>query len=442
MTRTEERLGDALRASAGRVRDDRLRPLPELRPEPGQGPRTVRRGRLRGALAPGAWQGWLAPAAAAVSVVLVIGLALAVTSAPGRLASVTQGGRVGAASGAVGIPRYFAQFGGTNPIGANVEIRSVATGSVVASAPSPRQAGWSVQPDTMAAAPDGRTFYVAYRAIQPGSSTTAQTWIYRLSTAGSGLILIKGGMIPYGAPAGVDSSMAVSPDGAKLALTAARPVPETSGLASMDKIIVVDLRTGARIAWEGGLDLLGRPLLIPDVSWTPDGRSVVFLALGCDPAIGLDLCENAFGPTVSRVEQVRSLPVASGGGSLTGGTVLLRRGGAVPVIADAVAGPRPGELTLVLLSGRTTTAGAWPVATVERVAAGTGSVLGTDYRLVTGRGGQPSRDIELGADPSGQHLLLTFGGRSGWVTGSISHGTLRPLPLGQQPYLGYPITAW
>ena len=63
MTRTEERLRDALGAAAARVRDDRLRPLPapETRPR---------------------WQaqrrhmGWLGPAAAAVSVLLIVALAL------------------------------------------------------------------------------------------------------------------------------------------------------------------------------------------------------------------------------------------------------------------------------------------------------------------------------------------------------------------------------
>jgi hypothetical protein len=441
MTRTEERLGDALRASAAQVRDP-LRPLPELRPEPGQRPRAARPGWLRGGGTPGWARGWLAPVAAAVSVALVIGLALALTSVPGWLAG--RGGPAGSTA-ASGLPRYFAQFAGTNPVGARVEIRSVATGSVVASAPSPRRAGWSVQPDVMAAAPDGRTFYVAYKAIQPGSATTAQTWIYRLGTAGSGLTLIKDGAIPDSASAGVGSSMAVSPDGTKLALTVARPVPGTSGPASTDEIVTVDLRTGARTAWQGGLGRSGRTLLIPDVSWTADGRSVVFLALWCNPAIALNLCADAFVPTLSRMEQVGSIPVTSGGGSLARGTVLLRQQGSlagpIPVIADAVAGPRPDELTLVLLSGRTTAAGAWPVATVERVAASNGSVLGTDYRLAAGRGGQPPHDIELGADPGGRHLLLTYGSRSGFVTGWISQGTLRPLPI-RQPYLGFPITAW
>ncbi|MGD0245073.1 MAG: hypothetical protein ABSB59_32750 [Streptosporangiaceae bacterium] len=432
MTRTQERLADALQASAARVRDDRLRPLPE------PGLRPARRGRRRGGLVPAAWQGWLAPAAAAVSVALVVGLALALTSAPGRLA-----GRSGPASAAAAVfPRYFAQFAGTDPVGASVDIRSVATGSVVASAPSPRQAGWSVQPDAMAAAPDGRTFYVAYVAQHPGTSTPPQTWIYRFSATGSALTMIRDGVITDSASIGLRASMAVSPDGTRLALTVAGPrAGAGGGPGTTDKIVVVDLRTGARSGWAGGLDRGGRTLLIPDVSWTPDGQSVIFLALWCNPAIGLNLCENAFVPAASRLEQVRSVPAASAGGLLSGGRVLLSQADVVPVITAVAGGPRPGELTLLVLSGRKTTAGAWPVATVERVAEGTGRVLGTDYRLLTPRGGNPSPDVELGADPGGQHLLLTTGSRDGFLTGWVHGGLFRPLPI-RQPYLGYPITAW
>src|SRR5450755_1307712 len=71
MTRTEERLADALHASADRVRDERLRPFPSVEPDAGLGAR--RRA---------AWRAWLVPVAAAASVALIIGLAVAVTGAP------------------------------------------------------------------------------------------------------------------------------------------------------------------------------------------------------------------------------------------------------------------------------------------------------------------------------------------------------------------------
>ena len=75
MTRTEERLQDALHASASRVKDDQLRPLPAFQPGPAHGPSSApSRKRLRRA-----WWSWVGPAAAAASVVLVVGLVVAVT---------------------------------------------------------------------------------------------------------------------------------------------------------------------------------------------------------------------------------------------------------------------------------------------------------------------------------------------------------------------------
>lgn len=76
MTRTEERLQDALHAAASRVNDDRLRPLPALQPGPARRPGPARnRERPRRA-----WRSWAGPTAAAASVVLVVGLVIAVTS--------------------------------------------------------------------------------------------------------------------------------------------------------------------------------------------------------------------------------------------------------------------------------------------------------------------------------------------------------------------------
>ena len=69
MTRTEERLADALQASAGRVSDDRLRPLLDQERRASRGVRN-----------------WLVPAGAAAAVVLAVVLALAV--AGGRPAGV------------------------------------------------------------------------------------------------------------------------------------------------------------------------------------------------------------------------------------------------------------------------------------------------------------------------------------------------------------------
>src|SRR6185437_8926103 len=97
MTSIEERLRDALGASAAQVRDDRLRPLPapETRPRwPAQ-----RR-----------HMGWLGPAAAAVSVLLIVALALTLT---GQSRKTTPS--VSYPALPAGFPKYFAQIAGPSP---------------------------------------------------------------------------------------------------------------------------------------------------------------------------------------------------------------------------------------------------------------------------------------------------------------------------------------
>jgi hypothetical protein len=68
-------------------------------------------------------------------------------------------------------------------------------------------------------------------------------------------------------------------------------------------------------------------------------------------------------------------------------------------------------------------------------------LTGTSTSMTAGGGGKSPRDVYLSADPSGQHLLLTYGSRDGFRTGWISQGRLRPLPV-RQPYPGPPVTAW
>jgi hypothetical protein len=164
MTRTEERLQDALHASAGRVRDDRLRPLPDVEPgaERETGPRS-------------AWRGWLVPAAAAVSVALIIGLAVAVTGHAWRPAS---GPSADSSRTAVGFPKYFADFTGSIPPGLTMRVRSTSTGAVVASAPFPKVPGslGGQRPGgaAISADPSGRYLLLTYRDQRGGSHTT---WI-------------------------------------------------------------------------------------------------------------------------------------------------------------------------------------------------------------------------------------------------------------------------
>lgn len=423
MTRIEERLQDALQASASRVRDDRLRPLPAREPDPG----AERRARRRQV-----WRAWLIPVAAAASVVLVIGLVLAVT----RHATQTQQ----PANQQAPLPGYFVRIapgGGTPPI----EVQSVSTGAVIATVRPPKAPrGIALNVATVAAAPDDRTFYVEYGVVSPDINVT-QTWILTFSITGSGsatpLTTVKGGLLSHQPPAlQTWGSLAVSPDGSKLALTvnSSDHISNTSPGYS-DKIIVIDLHTGQRTQWQGGLYRPGKQFSIPDLSWAADGQSLVFLGQWCDPAGPPTTCDGTPGPGGYRDAQVWSLSTAAGGGSLNHGRLLLGESARYPLIAQALGGPHGSDLTVAVLSGPANKFDERPELTVEDVSAATGAVRGVDYRVsrAQGFGGDPQQ-VWLAADPSGQHLLVSYAVDGGFIIGWIGHGALHRLPI-TQPYL-------
>jgi hypothetical protein len=452
MTRTEERLADALHASAARVQDDNLRPFPAPEPgteprarrpapEPGTEPRARRRapepGTERRARRRAAWRPWLVPAAAAASVALVIGLAVAVTGGPARTGqSPAVPGR--AAGPVAGFPEYFVQVVAGSS-GRSAEIRSVSTGLMVVAPPVLQVPGWSLRLDTAAAAPDGKTFYLDYDADRVvKSSVTRELWIYRVSITASGsvtpLTRIKGGEISGGAALGTGGSMAVSPDGTRLALTTAdttvRLSRNTQGWP--DQVIVVDLRTGLRSVWQGGLYRSGLAFTISDISWTANGRSLVFLALWCADPGDMSVCGGTPGPHHYRDTQVRSLSVGTGGGTLGRSEVLLTQSARYPVIASVTAGPGPAELTAVVLSGPRESDGAWSTVVVYRFSTTDGAVLGVAYYAgAVGEERQPN-GVAISADPSGRYQLLTYIGPLGLYTGWIGSGRLHLLPV---PYL-------
>jgi WD40 repeat protein len=432
MTRTEERLRDALGAAAARVRDDRLRPLPAPETaETAKTPETTpRRHTLRRHM------GWLGPAAAAMSVLLIVALALTVTGHSHKATPPVSYPALPA-----GFPKYFAQIAGPSqtpsPSQLDVVIRSTSTGAEVTRAPVPNIQGWRLTPQAVAAAPDGRTFYIAYQAVDL-QKNTSQTWIYQLTFTHGGssnsLEWIKGDPFPGSGLLANGGSMAVSPDGTKLAFTGA--TQQQDGQSWPDDISVVDLRTGAGGMWRVGLSRPGQTFAIPGISWTSDGRSLVFRAVWCHPIPNSDVCLDDPGQPGYRGAQVRSLDVETSGGTLDhGSTLRLSPSARYPVIADAVAGPG-GGLILAVLSGPADAA----TLTVERVDAA-GKRLGVLYRSTAyGTVGLPA-SVTLTPDSTRRYLLLTYNSPNGLVSGWIDHGKLRFLPA-KHPNSELLITAW
>jgi hypothetical protein len=444
MTRTEERLRDALGAAATQVRDDRLRPLPApettettgapettgTTPETGPRRHTLRRHTLRRHV------GWLGPAAAAISVLLIVALALTLT---GQSHKPTPS--VSYPALPAGFPKYFAQIAGPSQVAGpsqlDVVIRSTSTGAEVTRAPTPDIPDHRLTPLTVAAAPDGRTFYIEYHAVDL-QKNTSQIWIYQLTFTHGGssnyLAWIKGDPFPGSGLLANGGSMAVSPDGTKLAFTGA--TRQQDGQSWPDEISVVDLRTGAGSVWRLGQSRPGQTFTIPGISWTPDGRSLVFRAVWCRPIPNSNVCLDDPGLPGYRAPQVRSLDVGTRGGTLDhGSTLRLSQSARYPVIADAVAGPG-GGLVLAVLSGPADAA----TLTVERVDAA-GKQVSVLYRSTAyGTVGLPA-SVTLTPDSAGHYLLLTYNSPHGLVSGWIDHGKLRFLPA-RHPDSRLPITAW
>lgn len=422
MTGTEERLRDALHASAARVRDDRLRPLPA--PEPGA---KGEMGRRR------AWRALVMPAAAAAAVVLVIAVVVGVTGGPGPAArpGAERGGSGGTGKTTAGVPGYFAFFNAPDEHESlyRVVVLSTATGAMVASTPVLDDP--SADPLSIAAAPGDRTFYVDYQV-----GTKIKIYTFRIPARGktAPLTPVKGGVVNNTAEAGIPPTMfgpqaqlAVSPDGTQLALTTGTAEPATQ---MADEIVAINLRTGAHSVWRGGLDRPGKLLGIVNLSWAAGGQSLVFLAQWCDDhTYAVGYCSGANTPTGYRDAQVRSLTASTGGGSLDNGQLLLRQSAKYPAIAQAIAGPGGQGLTVVVLSGPvkvTDNTALWHHLAIDQISAD-GSPAGTGYQA------DFAGTVRLGAvmldwDPSDTHLIFSEIGPQ-VVYARVAGGMLHRLPF-------------
>ncbi len=382
MTRTEERLIDALGAVARSVREEAVPPLPARSPGAG----------------PGRWGRRLAPLAAAASIVLVVVVVSAVHPFSGP-----QGGDLQT----MGPPRYY-----VSAESSGIQVRRTSTGAVTATVPGPGGPAAFVM--GLAAGDDGREFVAEYTGAAPhGGGIETRLYSFHLTSAGrvAGLSLVKGGLL-RGLQGG--SALAVAPDGSKVALTVYRPV--RFGRPDVLQITVINLRTGARSYWSGGLDRAGFHLSIPSISWSPGGESVVLLSQWCRTVVVTGFCGPGTPPA-----QVRTLRVAGDGGQLSSGSVLLGRSSGLSNIVQALLTPDGRALDIVALSGPYR-GEAHPVPQILLLARVPLTRDGRARLLYHGTVG-PHGQVFLSSDASGRYLIL------GWrLNGWIDHGRLRPLP--------------
>ena len=215
-------------------------------------------GRVRRAAGPRRWSGWLVPVAAAAAAAGVIIASLAVSGVILRRAAGT--GPANSSGVFAKVPRYFVALRGDAVVGVT------ATGAVRGTVAPPK-------PNTVftlvAAAGDDRTFVLAAERRRCPCPVT----YYRLVLSRSGRP-DRLAPLPIPAETPAISSLALSPDGSKLAVSVP-PVPGHRG----SRIQVFSLATGARREWvwpaQGtigeNLPVGGTPNL-----WEADNRTLLF----------------------------------------------------------------------------------------------------------------------------------------------------------------------
>jgi hypothetical protein len=422
MNSLEEQLTDTLSAAADTVSPDSVRPL--LRPPAVPLPAPRRR-----------WNARLAPVAAAAAVVLVAAVALIATNGTRHDGTAATGGGPAAGSAAAGPPRYYAEvegkfagWHGTDSV--QVVVRSSATGAVAARVKNPVIPGAPrVLPVSVAAAPGERTFYVLYSNY--GQHDMTRIYRFRLTSSGpTAPVPIAGGVIAGQDFLGNVGGFTVSPDGSRLAVAVASTTDNTINASIARKILVIDLRTGARRAWQGGLDRAGQAFGIETLSWTPDGSSLVFLAEWCPPrdisygVYGGFVCStmgqnNQYPVRVEGSDEVREIRLAADGGSLGSGPALTRASAKLTPGMPVVAAADGRNLVTIVPAG-----GEHEVVTISMT---TGAITG---RLgpVTGRV-FPGGGLYLATDPASGYVLTWQAGTSRKaVHGYVHAGRYHALP--------------
>jgi hypothetical protein len=274
MTTIEDRFRAAAQAVAGTVAPDSAPPL-QLPSRPGRRPGIPRPPRHSGR------PRWVAPLAAAASVIAVIATSLVITSGAHHSQPPAQA-TAGHQRGQAAVPRYYvALTGGPGPAGTGKQhavVRATATGKVLAriTPPAPYATFGAVT-----AASDDRTFVLAAGkwtvTHQSGGTSVNELptkfFLLRLSKAGQPASLTP---LPIPAQPQGMAGIALSPDGSKLAVA----TNHRSGVHVVNPAIgVFTLATGsARTwswhgrAWITNNDAINQHLL----SWAADERTIAF----------------------------------------------------------------------------------------------------------------------------------------------------------------------
>lgn len=397
MTRTERLLSSALAEEAATITRESLRPLTgpakELEFQGSSLTRPAQR-----------WRRPLASVAAAVSVLLVVGL---VVLARSLFTAAPPFANVGTATSP---PRYYVEI----DVNDNILVQSTVTGRRTDVLAPPSEVGASRGLDAaLASAADGRTYVAAYNDWD-----TLRTRLFRFSITSDGQVADFSTIMTGRLPGLTEPSLAISPNGAQLAL-AGLPDKSRSGETSSGppRLVVVNLRTGQVRTWHG-LAGTGPAYSIEDPAWTTNG-SLRFLVMKCHPSRALPFnatCQGGgpAGPPGPPVSTEWTLNVPHGSAPLGPGRVLVRFPG---MTVQAVSGPGTDSVTALQLlhSGG---------IRVARYDVATGRLQQIMYRGAWKSGFEYDT---LAVDGSGKYLLInvSLGAYFGW----IRNGQFHKLPI-------------
>lgn len=367
---------------------------------------------------------WAAPVAAVIGLLLVVALGMAVS---GTLPGQSRG--TGPSEVLAPDPFYIVQdLNGDRPV-----VRSTATGRVTATVPVPLS---PKAPEYGLVAPaSADVFFVASWTPR---ATGERLYRFQVTPAGrvSGFSAVPGGVL--GSSEWSADAMAVSPDGSQVAVSFSFIGPPDCGSAGQpacpretrpDYIVVVNTATGATSRWQGGLSALGKSFGVGDLSWTANGRELVYLGQWCRGTTGpgSESCPAGDG----RVAEVRTLDPAAKGGLLSSGRLLLSESARYPFIAQAVISPDGSVITAAILTGATegnanVSGGVPRNLSVDRISAATGRLVRVLYQKDMGNtselNGVPDF-LTLMPDGTGQRWILNGGicvgrcetGFNGWI---------------------------
>ncbi|HEX6521985.1 MAG TPA: hypothetical protein VF070_18560 [Streptosporangiaceae bacterium] len=389
MSTIEDRLRAELKRMTDQAQPGQLRPLRV----PGR-----RRDRRR----------WLLPAGAIATVGALIAVALVLVTAPRvnlRAASPPSGG----------MPHYYATVREYSISTLQVVVHDSVTGKVTGADTMPLDAATPPVTETVAAAPDDRTFYITAAESAPQNYVSSYDYrLFRVRISADGRpgpvaelpeVIGPGALAPEG--------MGLSPDGKLLAISLAF-FPGLAEPGVQGGLQVIDLATGASRSWTTGNDAKDWPgtpvwvggdrvLAFPwwHLSSAAVGRRVPAVRLLDIAAPGSDLLSS------------RVVPVGSVSGLTSSALVTSDGRGIVEAICrDHPQGEWQGTETILI--------------TEQPLGTGVPRVLLSrteHYRNVNGGPAFNESCAVLSADPSGQHVLVhAFG------LGRIDHGVFTALP--------------